>query len=159
MPLFSGTKTTLSTVGQTNFADEKALQKLIEHNLECVFGCRFVATEFSTGVQHAGRIDTLAISEDNNPVIIEYKKVESEGISKLRLRSPWETVLRWTGPIFELSAWPRTTKSMTCTLFGSWVRIWNSGPIDSSRTVRYISKRSSRNPSRLPHLVLRSEMG
>ena len=77
MPLFAITKTTLSTVDQTNFAAEKALQTLIEHNLESVFGCRFVATEFPTGVQHAGRIDTLALSEDNNPVIIEYKKVES----------------------------------------------------------------------------------
>jgi predicted transport protein len=36
-----------------------------------------VASEFQTGVQHGGRIDTLALSEDNNPVIIEYKKVES----------------------------------------------------------------------------------
>ena len=76
MPLFAVTKTTLSTVGQTNFAAEKALQTLIEHNLESVFGCRFVATELPTGV-HTGRIDTLALSEDNNPVIIEYKKVES----------------------------------------------------------------------------------
>src|SRR6266571_9082622 len=42
-----------------------------------VFNCRFVASEFSTGAQHAGRIDTLALSEDNNPVIIEYKKVKS----------------------------------------------------------------------------------
>ena len=77
MPLFAVTKTTLSTVDQTNFATEKDLQTLIERNLESVFGCRFVATEFPTGVQHAGRIDTLALSEDNNPVIIEYKKVES----------------------------------------------------------------------------------
>ena len=77
MPLFAVTKTTLSTVDQTNFATEKDLQTLIERNLKSVFGCRFVATEFPTGVQHAGRIDTLALSEDNNPVIIEYKKVES----------------------------------------------------------------------------------
>ena len=77
MPLFAVTKTTLSTVDQMNFATEKDLQTLIERNLESVFGCRFVATEFPTGVQHAGRIDTLALSEDNNPVIIEYKKVES----------------------------------------------------------------------------------
>jgi RecB family endonuclease NucS len=27
--------------------------------------------------EHAGRIDTLGLSEDNNPVILEYKKVES----------------------------------------------------------------------------------
>ena len=77
MPLFTITKTTLSTVDQTNFAKEKDLQTLIESNLESVFGCRFVATEFATGAQHAGRIDTLALSEDHNPVIIEYKKVES----------------------------------------------------------------------------------
>jgi len=36
-----------------------------------------VSTEFQTGALHGGRIDTLAISEENNPVIIEYKKVES----------------------------------------------------------------------------------
>ena len=36
-----------------------------------------MATEFSTGAQHAGRIDSLALSEEDNPVIIEYKKVES----------------------------------------------------------------------------------
>ena len=35
------------------------------------------ASEFSTGNFHSGRIDSLAISEDNNPVIIEYKKVAS----------------------------------------------------------------------------------
>ena len=80
MPLFSIHRTTLSTVDQTNFAAEKDLQTLIERNLETVFGCRFVATEFPTGAQHAGRIDTLALSEDNNPVIIEYKKVESSDL-------------------------------------------------------------------------------
>ena len=77
MPLFTVAKTTLSPVDQTNFAAEKDLQALIENNLESVFGCRFIATEFATGAQHAGRIDTLALSEDHNPVIIEYKKVES----------------------------------------------------------------------------------
>ena len=53
------------------------MQTLIENNLITVFNCRFIASEFSTGAIHAGRIDTLALSEDNNPVIIEYKKVES----------------------------------------------------------------------------------
>ena len=77
MPLFTVTKTTLSAVDQTNLSTERELQRLIESNLKSVFGCRFVATEFATGAQHAGRIDTLALSEDHNPVIIEYKKVES----------------------------------------------------------------------------------
>ena len=77
MPLFSVSKKQLISVEQTNFSNEKKLQILIEANLETVFNCRFVASEFPIGPQHAGRIDTLALSEDNNPVIIEYKKVES----------------------------------------------------------------------------------
>ena len=80
MPLFSVSKTNLATVDQTNFDSEKHLQTLIEKNLQTVFGCRLVASEYSTGAQHAGRIDTLALSEDNNPVIVEYKKVESSDL-------------------------------------------------------------------------------
>src|SRR6266545_8099333 len=77
MPIFEISSKHLIPVEQTNFTLEKELQSLIEANLGPVFNCRFVASEFSTGAQHAGRIDTLALSEDNNPVIIEYKKVES----------------------------------------------------------------------------------
>lgn len=77
MPLFEMNGSSLAPVDQTNFLVEKELQTLIEKNLGAVFNCRFVASEFSTGALHAGRIDSLALSEDNNPVIIEYKKVES----------------------------------------------------------------------------------
>lgn len=77
MPLFEMSGENLVPVEQANFALEKELQTLIERNLSAVFNCRFVASEFSTGALHAGRIDSLALSEDNNPVIIEYKKVES----------------------------------------------------------------------------------
>ncbi len=77
MPIFEISKNKLLPVEQKNFALEKELQSLIENNLETVFNCRFVASEFSTGAQHAGRIDSLALSEEDNPVIIEYKKVES----------------------------------------------------------------------------------
>lgn len=77
MPLFEVTKDSLASIEQTQFSTEKQLQTLIEENLETVFNCHFVASEFSTGALHAGRIDTLALSEENNPVIIEYKKVES----------------------------------------------------------------------------------
>ncbi|WP_252717471.1 DUF5655 domain-containing protein [Acinetobacter ursingii] len=77
MPIFDIKDTNLTAVEQINFALEKDLQTLVEKNLETVFNCRFIASEFSTGSYHAGRIDTLALSEDNNPVIIEYKKVES----------------------------------------------------------------------------------
>lgn len=77
MPIFDIHENKLSPVEQKNFLLEKELQSLIENNLKEVFNCRFVATEFSTGAQHAGRIDSLALSEEDNPVIIEYKKVES----------------------------------------------------------------------------------
>tara|TARA_R110000850_G_scaffold6072_19_gene23901 strand:+ start:1731 stop:2681 length:951 start_codon:yes stop_codon:yes gene_type:complete len=77
VPIFDISGDKLSAVEQKNFALEKDLQTLIEKNLETVFNCRFVASEFSTGAQHAGRIDSLALSEEDNPVIIEYKKVES----------------------------------------------------------------------------------
>lgn len=77
MPLFEISSQKLSLIEHTNFPLEKNLQTLIEKNLQTVFNCQFVASEFPTGIQHSGRIDTLALSEDNNPVIIEYKKVES----------------------------------------------------------------------------------
>jgi predicted transport protein len=77
MPLFALKGDDLAPVAQVDFTNEKALQTLVEKNLKAVFNSRFVATEFKTGAVHAGRIDTLALSEDGNPVIIEYKKVAS----------------------------------------------------------------------------------
>jgi len=77
MPLFKVGAASLSALEQTNFTHERLLQRLIEGNLGPVFNCRLVGSEFPTGAQHGGRIDTLALSEDNNPVIIEYKRVES----------------------------------------------------------------------------------
>ena len=80
MPLFQIVKARLAAITQANFLSESKLQKLIESNLGALFNCRFVATEYPTGAIHSGRIDTLALSEDNNPVIIEYKKVESSDL-------------------------------------------------------------------------------
>lgn len=59
---------------------EKALQTLFENNLEVLLGVRFLATEYSTGATHGGRIDTLGIDEDGTPVIIEYKRSISENV-------------------------------------------------------------------------------
>lgn len=77
MALFQIDNKKLKLIRPKDFNLEKEIQTLIEQNLTTVFNCRFVATEFPTGAEHAGRIDTLALSEDDNPVIIEYKKVES----------------------------------------------------------------------------------
>lgn len=77
MPLYQISSSGLVGVSQANFNQEKELQHLIESSLPTVFGARLIATEFSTGSFHGGRIDTLALSADNNPIILEYKKVES----------------------------------------------------------------------------------
>jgi len=77
MAMFEIKDNKVNRIKPTEFKVEKDLQKLIELNLKTFFNCRFISSEFSTGNLHSGRIDTLAISEDNNPVIIEYKKVAS----------------------------------------------------------------------------------
>lgn len=59
---------------------EKPLQSLIERNLEVMLGIRFLATEYSTGKTHAGRIDTLGIDENDCPVILEYKRSVGENV-------------------------------------------------------------------------------
>lgn len=53
---------------------EKTLQTLIEKHIEAFLHVRFVASEYSTGKTHAGRIDTLGLDENVCPVIIEYKR-------------------------------------------------------------------------------------
>lgn len=59
---------------------EKSLQNLMESNLETLLGVRFLATEYSTGKTHAGRIDSLGLDENYCPVIIEYKRSISENV-------------------------------------------------------------------------------
>ena len=59
---------------------EKPLQSLIEGNLEPLLGIRFLATEYSTGKTHAGRIDSLGLDENDCPVILEYKRSVGENV-------------------------------------------------------------------------------
>lgn len=59
---------------------EKSLQVLFEANLEALLGVRFLASEYSTGPVHGGRIDTLGLDEDGSPVIIEYKRAVNENV-------------------------------------------------------------------------------
>lgn len=61
-------------------AKEKEVQKVIEANLEPIFGVRFVRSEFNTGQKHRGRIDTLGLDQDGSPVIIEYKLNANENV-------------------------------------------------------------------------------
>lgn len=59
---------------------ERSLQTLIERDSETFLGVTFLASEYSTGKTHGGRIDTLAIDEDDCPVIIEYKRATNENV-------------------------------------------------------------------------------
>lgn len=59
---------------------EKPLQTLIEANLVPLLGIRFLATEYSTGKTHGGRIDSLGLDENNCPVILEYKRSVGENV-------------------------------------------------------------------------------
>ncbi len=45
----------------SSMALEKQLQTLIERNMETLFGVRFLASEYSTGTRHGGRLDSLGI--------------------------------------------------------------------------------------------------
>jgi len=56
------------------FKLEKELQDVMEKHMDVMLKMRFVASEHSTGKNHAGRIDSLALDENGCPVIIEYKR-------------------------------------------------------------------------------------
>lgn len=59
---------------------EKELQTLIERHMEAFLGIRFLASEYSTGKTHRGRIDSLGLDENHCPVIIEYKRYSNENV-------------------------------------------------------------------------------
>jgi len=69
------TELTLAPIGL-----ERNLQKLIESKMETFLGVRFLATEYTTGKKHRGRIDSLGLDENNCPVIVEYKRHSDENI-------------------------------------------------------------------------------
>jgi len=59
---------------------EKSLQTQLERHLPDFLGVKFLASEFSTGKTHGGRIDTLGIDENGCPVIIEYKRATNQNV-------------------------------------------------------------------------------
>lgn len=61
-------------------AIEKKLQSLIESQMDTFLGVRFLASEYSTGAKHRGRIDSLGLDENGCPVIVEYKRHSNENV-------------------------------------------------------------------------------
>ncbi|MFC4032338.1 DUF5655 domain-containing protein [Streptomyces polygonati] len=59
---------------------ERDLQGLVEANMEALLGVRFLASEYSTGPVHGGRIDSLRIDENGAPVVVEYKRGRDPGV-------------------------------------------------------------------------------
>jgi len=70
----------VSQLQGSSVALEKSLQTLMENNLETLLGVQFLASEYSTGPKHGGRIDTLGMDENGCPVIIEYKRTLNENV-------------------------------------------------------------------------------
>ncbi|MGF6770687.1 putative transport protein [Paraburkholderia sp. GAS199] len=59
---------------------EKDLQRLMEANMQTLLGVRFLATEYTTGKTHRGRVDSLGLDENGCPVIVEYKRHSNENV-------------------------------------------------------------------------------
>ena len=80
LKLFEIRSDKVTEIQGTSAKVEKSLQTLIETHLEAFLGVRFLATEFSTGKDHGGRMDTLGIDENRCPVIIEYKRATNQNV-------------------------------------------------------------------------------
>jgi len=80
LKLFRLGQAEVSEIAGSSLGLEKSLQTLMERNLEALLGVRFLATEFSTGPAHGGRMDTLGVDENGCPVIIEYKRQSNQNI-------------------------------------------------------------------------------
>ncbi|MFB7484645.1 DUF5655 domain-containing protein [Streptomyces anulatus] len=59
---------------------EADVQGLVETHMETLLGVRFLASEYSTGLLHGGRIDSLGLDENGSPVIVEYKRSVDAGV-------------------------------------------------------------------------------
>lgn len=59
---------------------ERHLKDVVEGNMELLLGVRFLASEYSTGPVHGGRVDSLGIDENGSPVVVEYKRGRDAGV-------------------------------------------------------------------------------
>jgi predicted transport protein len=80
LKLFRIDKGTAVELQGSALALEKPLQTLIEQNMDVLFGVRLVASEYSTGKKHGGRIDSLGLDENGSAVIFEYKRSVNENV-------------------------------------------------------------------------------
>ena len=88
MPLFKIHNKIVKKIIIKDLDLEKNLQSLFETNLEELLNITFLAHEYSTSF--GGRIDTLGIDKNGSPVIIEYKKSQTDNVINQAL-----SYLRW----------------------------------------------------------------
>lgn len=67
-------------LSSSSIALERSLQKTIETNMESLFGVRLLCSEYSTGIKHGGRMDSIGLDENYSPVIFEYKRATNENV-------------------------------------------------------------------------------
>ena len=78
MALFKATDHKLIPIRSTEFKLERDVQRLVEENLEPLFGLQFIATEFSFNNL---RLDSIAYDPENNSfVVIEYKRDKGSSV-------------------------------------------------------------------------------
>ncbi|WP_326759221.1 DUF5655 domain-containing protein [Streptomyces phaeochromogenes] len=80
LKLFHTTNSGVTEVAPRLAEVEADVQDLIEAHMENMLGVRFLASEYSTGPVHGGRIDSLGIDENNAPAIVEYKRGIDAGV-------------------------------------------------------------------------------
>lgn len=81
MPLFQiSSQNQVQRFRAGGFPLEKQLQKIVESNLDEIFGVRFVASEFVVRGEQPGRIDTLGLDYEGAPTVIEYKRDKNENV-------------------------------------------------------------------------------
>lgn len=56
------------------------MQGLVEAHMETMLGVRFLASEYSTGPVHGGRIDSLGLDENGAAVVVEFKRGTDAGV-------------------------------------------------------------------------------
>lgn len=78
MPLYNVTRGKLAEIDEVDVGKEKNIQRLIESNLDVIFGLEFIDSEFALDDL---RIDTLAYDVEAKAfVIIEYKKKANDTV-------------------------------------------------------------------------------
>ena len=80
LKLFRLTNGNATELVSSSVALEKSLQNVVEQNMETLFGVRCLASEYSTGLKHGGRVDSLGLDENSSPVIFEYKRATNENV-------------------------------------------------------------------------------